>query len=166
MSDPMFGTVDGQGDRRTVRFSRYLPVPPDEVWDAITSVDRLREWLADSTVDLRVGGRLEFRFEPDDLDQTCTGRILACRRPALLEYEWHWPGEDQSVVRFDLSEDGDGTLLLLTHRLLPLDSTAGYGAGWHAYLDILASLFGAPRPQWLSRFQDVKPAYEKAAATT
>jgi uncharacterized protein YndB with AHSA1/START domain len=162
----MFGTVDGRGDRRTVRFTRYLPVPPDQVWEALTSPAGLGQWLADATVDRRVGGQVELRLEPDDPDQTCRGRILACRPPALLEYEWHWPGEDQSVVRFDLSADGDATMLLLTHRLLPAESAAGYGAGWHAHLDTLASVFGAPRPEWLSRFHEVKPAYDQAAAST
>jgi hypothetical protein len=97
VADPMFVTVDGEGERRTVRFTRYLSAPPNEAWDAITM-------------------------------------------PA--------------------------TRLLLTHRLLPSVAAAGYGAGWHAYLDILASVFGASRPEWLSRFQEVKPDYERAAAST
>lgn len=166
MTDSTFGTLDGEGSRRNVRFSRHFPVPPEEVWAAITEPARLGGWLAPATVELRVGGAVELRFEPDDPGQTVTGRILACSAPTLLEYEWHWPGENRSVVRFDLSAEGaDGTLLLLTHRLLPGPAAAGYAAGWHAYLDLLPSVFGDPRPEWLSRFHEVKPDYDRALAS-
>jgi uncharacterized protein YndB with AHSA1/START domain len=164
MTDPVFGTLDGEGERRNVHFSRHFLVPPEEVWDAITEPARMGRWLADATIDLQVGGAVELRFEPGDPDQTVTGRILACRPPTLLEYEWHWPGENQSVVRFDLSPEANGTLLVLTHRLLPAPAAAGYAAGWHAYLDLLAGVFGAPRPEWLARFQEVKPDYDRAVA--
>ena len=74
------------------------------------------------------------------------------------------PGEPDSVARFELRPDGDGTLLVLDHRGLPPAAIAGYGAGWHSHLDSLESHLTGGEADWSARFEELGPAYERKAA--
>ena len=83
----------------------------------------------------------------------------------MLEVEWRYEGEDESVLRIELAPRGDGTLLVLDHRLLQSRQAAGYGAGWHAYLDALEDLLdGRAAGSWDERFQARLEDYRTAAA--
>jgi hypothetical protein len=60
------------------------------------------------------------------------------------------------VVRYELTADGDGTLLRFTHRGLGARNAAGYFGGTHAYLDrLLAYLSGGELPDWTTRRLEV-----------
>ncbi len=156
------GTVRRDGDWRAVRFERTLAASPDDVWAALTKPERLRRWLADGVFQVRVGGRLELRFD----DGTVEGTVRELDRPRLLEYEWV-EGEKRSIVRFELEPAAEGTRLVLDHRRLPADAAAGFGAGWHSHLDALHAALRAdepPRHAWWDRFQSLLPQYQEAAA--
>ena len=157
-----YGTITlDDGEHATIRFERRLPAPIERVWAAITDPGRLATWLAPSSVDLRAGGTVEHVFDPADPGGQVRGTILQIEPMALLEYEWRFPGEPDSVLRYDLVADGDTTVMTLTHRLLRVEQVSGYGAGWHAYLDALeAVVAGAPAPDWDARFAAVRVAYE------
>jgi hypothetical protein len=75
----------------------------------------------------------------------------------------HWPGRTSSSVRFELSPDHGGTLLVLDHRGLPQDAAIAYAAGCHAYLDRLAAQFDGDVPDWDERFSEVFPKYRELA---
>jgi hypothetical protein len=78
----------------------------------------------------------------------------------ILEYEWHFAGEPDSIVRYDLAADGEETILRLTHRTLGLGQVSGYGAGWHTYLDALEAVLSGREPaDWDIRFAAVRAAY-------
>ncbi len=79
----------------------------------------------------------------------------------MLELDWTYPGEPDSVARFELRPDGDGTILVLDHRGLPPGSIAGYGAGWHSHLDSLDAHLTGGEADWTARFQELGPAYEE-----
>jgi len=92
--------------------------------------------------------------------------VLAFEPPHLLEVEWRYEGEDQSVLRIELEPRGARTLVVLDHRLVQAAQAAGYGAGWHAYLDALRDdLAGREAGAWDERFQDRLEDYRRAAAT-
>lgn len=144
----------------TVRFQRRLPAPIERVWTAITDPGQLATWLATTSLDLRAGGRVEHTFDQADPGGQVTGTILRIEPMTVLEYEWRFLGEPDSIIRYDLVADGDTTVMTLTHRLLGNDRASGYGAGWHAYLDALAAvLVGAEAPDWDTRFAELRPAY-------
>jgi len=156
-----------EGDRRSIRFEREYDAPLDDVWAAVTEPDRLRRWLAvgGAVLEPRVGGRFELHMAPGE-DETVWGAVLAFEPPHLLEVEWRYEGEDQSVLRIELEPRGARTLLVLDHRLVQAAQAAGYGAGWHAYLDALRDdLAGREAGAWDERFQDRLEDYRRAAAT-
>ena len=159
------GQLRVDDDRRAVRFERRYDATPTEVWSALTEPERLARWLADAELDLRLGGQFVLRFAPDDDSQVARGEVLALEPERLLELTWLYPGESGTVVRFELRPDGDGTILVLDHRGLPVEAAAGYGAGWHAHLEALdAQLGNGEQPDWLSRFRELAPDYETQEA--
>lgn len=158
------GLLRAEGDRAGVRFERRYDATPDELWSALTEPDRLGRWLANVVeIDLRVGGRFLLRWEEGDGTQETDGTIRALEPGKVLELDWTYPGEPDSVARFELRPDGDGTILVLDHRGLPPGSIAGYGAGWHSHLDSLEAHLRGGEADWTARFQELGPDYERQA---
>jgi hypothetical protein len=71
-------------------------------------------------------------------------------------------GEPESVIRWELKQDGDSnnTLLTLTHSRLTKSTSLRFAPGWHAYLDRPeAILNNQVPPDWARRFAEVKELY-------
>lgn len=152
------GILRNDGERCAVRFRRLYDFTPDELWSALTDPQQLRRWLAEAPrFEGGAGGQVTIAFE----NGTTEGRILTWDEPRVLEYEWRFPGEDESIVRFELQPQEYGTLLLLDHRRLGRTSGAGYGAGWHAHLDALAGAIELEA--WQRRFEELLPDYKSQA---
>jgi uncharacterized protein YndB with AHSA1/START domain len=158
------GVLLEDGERRAVRFERRYAAPPEAVWDALVEPEQLRGWLAEATVEPRVGGRVELNFGEEPGERT-VGTIRVFDPPRVLEYGWTYEGEPESVVRFELRPEADGTTLVLHHRLLSIEAAPGYGAGWHAHLDLLGEqLEGDVRTEWGGRYEALRPGYDSQAA--
>jgi uncharacterized protein YndB with AHSA1/START domain len=157
------GRLRAEDDRAGVRFERRYDATPAELWSALTEPERLTRWLANvAELELRVGGRFALVWQEDG--QRTDGTVLALEPGRLLELGWTYPGEPDSAVRFELSADGDGTVLVLDHRGLPPASIAGYGAGWHSHLDSLEAHLQGGEADWSARFEELGPGYERRAA--
>lgn len=78
----------------------------------------------------------------------------------MLEHEWHQRIVDDSVVRYELRPDGDGTLLTFTHTGLSEQNARGFIPGTHAFFDRLeAWLDDAEIPDWSDRYAELAPSY-------
>ncbi len=186
----MDGTVQEQDGRYVVRFERHLRHPIEKVWEAITEPDRLGDWLAAGTIELRPGGSADLTFAnapTPDRGTVLTGTVREVDPPRLLEYSWRTPDGEEEPVRWELSPEDGGTRLVLTHTvqrpaevraslsagLTPVDSrVVGCLAGWHDHLDSLALvLAGQPGSfsiagwaDWYVRYVSVhRPRVEVAA---
>jgi uncharacterized protein YndB with AHSA1/START domain len=159
-----FGRLQHEsGERTTVHFERIYDYRPSELWAALTEPEQLRGWLGEAEVDLRIGGRVVIRFGETE-DQIAEGTIRELDPPRVLEYDWTFPGETDSVLRLELEPRDEGTLLVLDHRRLPADAAAGYGAGWHAHLDALDAMLARAESDWDARFSELIQEYRDAAA--
>ena len=143
--------------RPAVRLERRLPDPPQAVWAAITEREQLRSWFP---CDVLVAGGawvpgadISFPFPADVIDMTLTGEVLEVDEPRLLAFTW---GEE--TLTFELSADGDGTLLALTDEL-PASAAARNAAGWDSCLDRLAGLEPAS-DSWRERFNSYAADFE------
>jgi uncharacterized protein len=162
MTATELGALREDGERCAVRFERLYDFRAEELWAALTDPDQLRGWLAHvRSLDLRVGGTVDFAFAEDDVVR---GEILALEPGRMLEYTWTYPGEDESVVRFELVPREHGTLLLLDHRRLNRSAGVGYGAGWHAHLDMLEATLAGRSAEFMTRYLELRPDYEEQAA--
>jgi uncharacterized protein YndB with AHSA1/START domain len=163
MHDGM-GVLLEDGARRAVHFERRYDAAPEAVWDALVEPEQLRGWLAEARVEPRVGGRVELEFGDSPGERT-VGTIRVFDPPRVLEYDWSYEGEPDSVVRFELRPEGEGTTLVLHHRQLSTEAAPGYGAGWHAHLDLLAEqIAGSASADWVERYQALRPGYDDQAA--
>jgi uncharacterized protein YndB with AHSA1/START domain len=181
MSDTRdLGTLAVDGEAATITFRRRLPHPIEAVWAAITSPDERKAWFGETVIEPRVGGAIE--MSPDEPPAApeakhMTGRILAWQPPsrapedlpgarsAVFEHEWRQRIVEDGVVRYELTEDGDGTVLVFTHQGLSLRNASGFIPGTHAFLDRLAAhLAGAELPGWSRRYEELAASYPTAGA--
>lgn len=162
MTVDQLGRLREDGERCAVRFERLYDFAVDELWRALTDPDQLRGWLAHvRSLDLHVGGAVELSFGDDD---RVRGEVLAVEPGRVLEYTWTFPGESESVVRFELVPREHGTLLVLDHRRLGREAGIGYGAGWHAHLDMLEATLHSDALDFLPRYLELRAEYEEQAA--
>jgi uncharacterized protein YndB with AHSA1/START domain len=123
--------VDGTCE---VRYTRYYRAAPDEVWAAVTEPDSLARWLAPTgDVALRRGGPFELELEGGRMK----GRVRAVEPFRLLELDWIEADGPPSIVRFELSSDGGGTVLVLDHRRIDARIGMRYLTRWGNHLDRL-----------------------------
>jgi uncharacterized protein YndB with AHSA1/START domain len=117
------------GEAVGVLMRRSYGAAIEDVWSAVTDLERMRRWFLPVSGDLRVGGTFQ-------LHGNAGGEILTCEPPTLLRVTFGGP---TSVVELRLSPNGDETVLELEH-VVPFEiaqSAAGalyVGPGWDGAL--------------------------------
>lgn len=114
----------------------------DEVWDALTTAERIPRWLAPISGDLTLGGRFQ-------IEGNAAGEIRTCVPPEHLSVTWEYGG-DTSWVDASLRNVAGGTLLTLEHTA-PVSpemwaefGPGAVGIGWEMMLMGLAEHLAAP----------------------
>jgi uncharacterized protein YndB with AHSA1/START domain len=163
MTDDRHGDLRIDGDHATITFRRHLPYPVATVWAALTDPAERAAWFGETTIDARAGGTIEMvaTDPPAPVEaKRMTGRILVWDPPHVLEHEWRQRIVEDGVVRYELAEDGTGTLLTFTHRGLSVRNAQGFVPGTHAFLDRLEARLGdTPLPSWTERYAEVAATY-------
>jgi uncharacterized protein YndB with AHSA1/START domain len=86
---------------------RSYPTTVEDLWEAITTPERLARWFLPVEGDLKVGGRYQ-------LKGNAGGTITRCERPQALEVTWEFMG-GLSWVHVRLAPDGNKARLTLEH---------------------------------------------------
>lgn len=107
----------------TVKLERLLPGPIERVWAYITESDKRAKWLAAGEFDLRLGGRIELRFDNNRLSadkntperhkgghEPMVGVITRLEPPRLLAHTWMWRSGETEVT-YELAERGAPAVL-------------------------------------------------------
>lgn len=92
---------------RVILASRMYDTTIDDLWQAITSPERIPRWFLPISGDLRLGGRYQ-------LQGNAGGEITRCEPPRQLSVTWEYGGH-VSWVNVKLGEVERGTLLELEH---------------------------------------------------
>jgi uncharacterized protein YndB with AHSA1/START domain len=79
----------------------------DDLWDAVTTPERLARWFLPVEGDLKLGGRYQ-------LKGNAGGTITRCERPNALDVTWEFMG-GTSWVNVRLAPDGAKARLTLEH---------------------------------------------------
>lgn len=159
------GTLTFEGDYATLTFERRISHPVQVVWEALTEPEHLARWyLTKAHLDTRVGGSIDYWTGPAQLH--VTGKILIWEPSRVFEHEWNvepqkdLPKGEKTIVRWELTPDGEGTLLRFTHRRLTRQTAIVFAGGMHAFLDRLENeLDGAPLADWGTRIDEVRSNY-------
>ena len=117
----------------------------EDLWDAITTPERLARWFLPVEGELKVGGRYQ-------LKGNAGGTITRCERPKALEVTWEMMG-GMSWVNLRFAADGKKARLTLEH-IAPKDGIGeehlkkygpgAVGIGWDLGLLGLERHFKAP----------------------
>ncbi len=101
---------DGKSARAVILSCSY-DTDKDDLWDALTTAERIPRWFLPIEGDLRLGGRYQFKGNAG-------GEITACEPPEHLAATWEWQ-ENVSWVEVQLATEGDSrTRLTLTHTAI------------------------------------------------
>jgi uncharacterized protein YndB with AHSA1/START domain len=160
-------SIDTADEANSVRVTRRYPVPPAEVFRAITDPDELVAWFwpprfaAEAAFDPRVGGAYTVRSIglPDGQNMGVTGRVVEAGPPDRLVVTWRWDDEDdESTVTFTVVDvEGGAAELVVAHDgLASAEARANHIAGWTDCLDRLTVRLGGeaetrPNPRSDSR---------------
>lgn len=129
------------GDGRAIILSRTYDAEVKDVWDALTSAERLARWFLPVEGDLRLGGSYQ-------LPENARGEVLDCEPPHRFRITWVYGEEatekDISEVEVRLEPVGDATKLVLEHSAVIPDEMwnqfgpGAAGVGWDNSLIALA----------------------------
>ncbi len=87
--------------------ARTFATSVDDLWDALTTPERLARWFLPVEGDLKVGGRYQ-------LKGNAGGTIVRCDPPEALDVTWEFGGAT-SWVNVRLAPDGNAARLTLEH---------------------------------------------------
>lgn len=132
--------------KRDLRLERVYPHPPDKVWRAISSAEKLSTWLMRTDFQPALGHRFTFRAKPQPgWDGVTHCEVIELDPPRRLAFTWRGgAGPDKpltldTVVSFTLTPEGAGTRLVLEHTgfrgVKGVLLSFMMGAGWRKMLD-------------------------------
>jgi uncharacterized protein YndB with AHSA1/START domain len=134
-----------------IHLERRIAAPPAAVFRYLTESDLWARWQGESAeLDPTAGGRFRVTMAEGQVVEGVFVSVEPDRRVVLT---WGWqqhprmpPGT--STVEFELTPDGDGTLVRLTHRGIPADDVPIHRMGWDVFLPRLevAASGGDPGP--------------------
>lgn len=138
----------------SLTLARRLNAPAAKVFEAWTDPQKIVQWfgpaptLVDTVkadMDVRVGGHFRISFKTDDGDyHEVGGKYLEVTPNQRLVFSWAWHSTPERVsqVTVVLREEGDVTLLTLTHdKFFNEAARDGHKRGWTGTLDKLEKLF-------------------------
>lgn len=134
---------------RPIRHEIRVDAPINIVRTYFTDPKRIVEWWPTrATIDLRVGGELEFEFDqPDGRTDRARGTFVELARDRVV-LTWGFdrdanlpPGS--SSVEITLESDGPATIVRLEHRGLPETHRRSHDDGWAYFLSRLSSVAGS-----------------------
>jgi uncharacterized protein YndB with AHSA1/START domain len=88
------------GEARVVTISQSYDTGLDDLWDAVTSPERIPRWFLPVSGELREGGKYQ-------IEGNASGTITRCDKPHSYSATWEFNGQ-VSWVEVRLSAEGDG----------------------------------------------------------
>lgn len=116
----------------SIEFERHFRHPPERVWEAITSQDQFSGWyLCKVKIKGGSGGRIDLWFARTHV----YGKIKRWDPPRVFEHEWNinpqegLPNGERTTLRWELTEEAEGTMVRLTHFSLTERTALGLTEG-------------------------------------
>ena len=139
-----------QSPRHTLKIRRILPASRQEVFEAWTTAERVKQWMCPEgssvsfvELDVRVGGAFRVDMHIDEEDVVHTGVYREILFPEKLVFTWvskhtHYR---ESVVTLEFLAHGEATELILLQTQLPDDEAVErHTVGWRQLMEHLAAV--------------------------
>jgi uncharacterized protein YndB with AHSA1/START domain len=132
----------GDHANRYVEMDVVLQATPEQVWHAVASGAGYTAWFTRTTLEERVGGKIEFQMGPG---ATSVGEIIGWQPPAKLAYvERGWmEGAPDCVTEITVTKRSSGkTLFHMSHSLATPkedwdESLESFESGWQGFFEVL-----------------------------
>ena len=122
--------------------TRRIEAPPQKVYRYLTESESWALWQGVGvSLDPHPGGHISMRMPGG---QVAEGRFVELIPGRRVIFSWGWVGHPEvppasTTVVIELTAEGSGTLLTLTHRGLPPEEIETHRVGWEHYLPRLAT---------------------------
>jgi len=132
-----------------VTIRQHIPAPPSTVYSYLTQAEKWARWQgASASLDARPNGIFSMVMGNG---MNARGQFVELVPGKRVVFTWGWvdrPGipPGSTTVAIELSGDDDGTLLVLTHREIPVDEADTQKMGWNHYLPRLALVAAGEDP--------------------
>jgi len=159
-SNEELGSIERRDGRYHARLTRLIEHPPAAVWSMLTDPQKMVDWLAPGSIELKQGGSAKLDFVDSGIVIDST--VSAFEAERVLEYSWSSPGEPERPVRYEIEAADGGTRLTLSLSTPEDEDIARSCAGWEAHLMmLLAAIEGVPIKFPFERFQSTRAAYNE-----
>jgi uncharacterized protein YndB with AHSA1/START domain len=141
------------GEAHVVTISQAYDTDPDDLWDAVTNIERIPRWLLPISGDLLVGGSYQ-------LEGQAGGTVLTCDPPKSFTATWEYGG-NVSWIDVNVHADGPDRSRLVIEHIAHVDENwpqfgpGAVGIGWDSmllglaiHLDTGESIDPSFGPQW------------------
>jgi uncharacterized protein YndB with AHSA1/START domain len=125
-------TID-TGEAHVITISQSYDTDQDDLWDAVTNIERIPRWFLPISGDLTVGGAYQ-------LEGQAGGTILTCDPPKNFTATWEYGG-NVSWIDVSVSSDGPDRARLVLEHITDVDDAiwrefgpGGVGMGWDSML--------------------------------
>jgi uncharacterized protein YndB with AHSA1/START domain len=121
------------GEAHVITISQSYDTDQEDLWDAVTNIERIPRWFLPISGDLTVGGVYQ-------LEGQAGGTILTCDPPKNFTATWEYGG-NVSWIDVSVSSDGPDRARLVLEHITDVDDEiwrefgpGGVGMGWDSIL--------------------------------
>jgi uncharacterized protein YndB with AHSA1/START domain len=125
-------TID-TGEAHVITISQSYDTDQEDLWDAVTNIERIPRWFLPISGDLTVGGAYQ-------LEGQAGGTILTCDPPKNFTATWEYGG-NVSWIDVSVSGDGPDRARLMLEHITDVDDDiwrefgpGAVGMGWDSML--------------------------------
>lgn len=151
-----YGTLLESNGCYVLRFERFFPHNPEDVFRVITNPSDFSQWYPFSTgeIDLRLGGEIAF----DDGEGTTYKAIITeLEKPYLFGFR-----EVDDLINISLVEEDKGCRMIFTHTFNDDSWAVNTAAGWHRCLDVLVQIVNGNPIKWHDNAAKLREIYSDA----
>lgn len=150
-----YGTLHESNGRFSLKFERFFPQSPEEIFLIITNPGYFTEWypFATGEMDLKMGGKIAF---DDGEGTTYTGIITELEQPYVFGFR-----EVDDHINISLQEEDHGCRMIFTHTFNDPSWAVQTAAGWHRCLDVLAQIVDGKPIKWEDNSTQLRKIYSE-----
>ncbi|WP_449536433.1 SRPBCC family protein [Ferdinandcohnia sp. Marseille-Q9671] len=151
-----YGTLHEENGCYFLRFERFFPHSPEEVFNYLTDPNSFTQWypFATGEMDIRLGGEINF---DDGEGSTYKAVITELEKPSKFSLR-----EIDDLINISLREKDEGCQLVFIHTFHDDSWAVNTAAGWHRCLDVFSQIVNGNPITWHDNAANLREIYSEA----